>query len=269
MQGAGLLTEKVPGGIVRRRRLRNLIITTGLDSVDQVGETDGILDEEDGDVVADDVKIALVGVEPGCEAVNVAGKVGATAATSDGREADEDGGFFIFAVEEGRGGDVGEVAVRGEYTVGTCATSMDSALGDLYSLAGNTGPREDSTHPLMVKTLNLLTEDKVLQQSRPTLAGLETVLILDRTANVGGHVGILIIEVVLREKFLRRLCRILIACVATIELAGHVRAHSIGSANEAKQAEGTHGERRRKERRIEGVSGLRMFKVAGGWSLHS
>jgi hypothetical protein len=237
--------------------------------VDQVREADGILDEEDGDVVADDVKVALIGIESGGEAMDVAREVGATAATSDGREADEDRGFFALAVEERRGGDVGEVAVRGEDTVCTCATSMDSALGDLYSLAGKVRPREDSTHPLMVKTLNLLTEDKVLQQSRPTLTSLETVLILDRTANVRGHVGILIIEVVLREKLLRRLCRILVACVATINLAAHVRAHCISSANEAKQAEGTHGERQGKGIRIEGVSGLRMFKVAGGWSLHS
>jgi hypothetical protein len=185
--------------------------------------------------------------------VDVPGEVGATAATGDGGEADEDGGFFAFTVEEGRGGDVGEVAVRGEYTVGTCTTSMDSPLGDLSLSARNIGPLGEWTHSLMVKPLNLLTEDKVLQQSRTSLAGLETVLILDGSANVRGHVGILVIEVVLRKKLLRSLGCILVARVATIQLASHIRAYCIGSANEAKQAEGTHGERQRKEIRIGGM----------------
>jgi hypothetical protein len=40
---------------VRRGALRDLLVGAGLDGVDEVGEEDGVLDEEDGDVVADDV----------------------------------------------------------------------------------------------------------------------------------------------------------------------------------------------------------------------
>lgn len=35
--------------------LRDLVVRTWLDRVDQVGELDGILDEEYGDIVTDDI----------------------------------------------------------------------------------------------------------------------------------------------------------------------------------------------------------------------
>lgn len=55
MQRAGLSAEKVPCRIVRGSRLRDLVIRRWLDCVDQVGKEDGILDEKDGDVVANNV----------------------------------------------------------------------------------------------------------------------------------------------------------------------------------------------------------------------
>ena len=55
MQSTGLLAEEVPGRVVSSRGLRDLTVTSGLDGVDQVGELDGILDEEGRHVDADDV----------------------------------------------------------------------------------------------------------------------------------------------------------------------------------------------------------------------
>lgn len=55
VQGTRLLTEKVPGGIVRGGSLGDFIVAAGLDGVDEVGEKDGVLDEEDGDVVSNDI----------------------------------------------------------------------------------------------------------------------------------------------------------------------------------------------------------------------
>jgi hypothetical protein len=40
---------------MRSGRLRDLIIAAGLDSVNQIWEQDGILDEENGDVVSNNV----------------------------------------------------------------------------------------------------------------------------------------------------------------------------------------------------------------------
>lgn len=62
VQSRRLLAEKVPGRVVGRGSLGDLAVGLGLDGVDQVGELGGRLDEEDGDVVANNVKVALVGV---------------------------------------------------------------------------------------------------------------------------------------------------------------------------------------------------------------
>jgi len=55
MQRARLLAEKVPGRVMGGCGLRDLVVRAGLDSMDQVGELDRILNEEDRDVVADNV----------------------------------------------------------------------------------------------------------------------------------------------------------------------------------------------------------------------
>jgi hypothetical protein len=57
-----LLAEEVPGRIVSSRALGNLAILSRLDRVDEVRELNGILDEENRNVVADEVKVAFVGV---------------------------------------------------------------------------------------------------------------------------------------------------------------------------------------------------------------
>jgi hypothetical protein len=91
-------------------RLGDLAVRLRLDGVDEIDELDSVLDEEDGDVVADyvctalprgqrsflrlvrsesvltDVPITLVGVEPHGHATGVAHGVGATPRSVDGGE---------------------------------------------------------------------------------------------------------------------------------------------------------------------------------------
>jgi hypothetical protein len=55
-----LETDVVPEVVVRALALRHLVVRLGLDGVNKVGELDRVLDEEDGDVVADNVPVALV-----------------------------------------------------------------------------------------------------------------------------------------------------------------------------------------------------------------
>src|ERR1017187_9800553 len=54
---------EVPERIVGSRTLRKSTVGLHLDSMDEVGEFDGILNEEDRDVDADQVPITLLGVE--------------------------------------------------------------------------------------------------------------------------------------------------------------------------------------------------------------
>jgi hypothetical protein len=55
VQRARFLAKKVPRRIVSRRSLWDFLVRAGLDGVDQVREENGILNEEDWDIIADDV----------------------------------------------------------------------------------------------------------------------------------------------------------------------------------------------------------------------
>ena len=79
--------DPVPEGVVRRRRLRKPAVGLFLDRVDQVGELDRVLDEENRDIVAHHVPVALHRVELDREAAGVAGEIGRAAVAGDGREA--------------------------------------------------------------------------------------------------------------------------------------------------------------------------------------
>lgn len=85
----------------------------------------------------------------------------------------------------------------------------------------------------MIKPLDLLTEDKVLEQSRTTLANTQTVLVFDGTAGISRHIGVVVVEVVLRQELLGGSGGIVAGGIAGVELAGHVRTGSIGEANSA------------------------------------
>lgn len=55
VQGTRLLAKEVPGRVVGSGRLGNLTVGAWLDSVDQIREPNGILDEENRDIVSDNV----------------------------------------------------------------------------------------------------------------------------------------------------------------------------------------------------------------------
>ena len=87
--GLGVQRDEVPERVVGGLRLRDLPVRMRLGGVDDVGELDAVLDEEHRDVVADEVEVALVGVELRREPAGVAHGVGRPARAQHGREADE------------------------------------------------------------------------------------------------------------------------------------------------------------------------------------
>jgi hypothetical protein len=89
VRGLGHQRGEVPERVVRGGRLRHAVVRLGLGRVDQVGELHRVLDEEHGDVVADQVPVALVGVELDGEAAHVARGVGRAALAGHRREAHE------------------------------------------------------------------------------------------------------------------------------------------------------------------------------------
>ena len=85
----GLQRDEVPERVVGGLGLGDLPVGLGLGGVDDVGELDPVLDEEDGDVVADQVPDALVRVELDGESPHVTGGVGRSPGAGDGREPHE------------------------------------------------------------------------------------------------------------------------------------------------------------------------------------
>ena len=118
MGGLGVQRHEIPERVVRRLRLRDLPVGLRLAGVDDVGELDAVLDEEHRDVVADQIEVALVGVELDRETPGVAHGIGGPARAEDGREPARRPGSSRPSCQEAglgdrRGGAVGlENAVR-------------------------------------------------------------------------------------------------------------------------------------------------------------
>ena len=141
----------------------------------EVGELHRILHEEDRDVVAHEIPVALLRVELHGEAAHVAGEVGRALVARDRREAHEDRGAFARPLEEVRAGQVGQRFERLEEAVCTVATSVNDALWDAF----------------VVEVEHLLAQYEVVQQRRSAVADLQRVLIVgDRRPLGGGERGV-------------------------------------------------------------------------------
>jgi hypothetical protein len=68
--------------------------------MNQVGELDRVLDEEDRDVVADQIPVALVGVELHRKAAHIAREVGGAPGARHRGEADKDGRLLRRILQE-------------------------------------------------------------------------------------------------------------------------------------------------------------------------
>ena len=94
-----------------------------LQGVDDVGELDGVADEEDGEVVADQIPVAVLGVELHREAARVTSDLLRVAAADHGREADREVGLLAGLLEQLRAG------VRRRRLVTDLAGRLEVAVG--------------------------------------------------------------------------------------------------------------------------------------------
>jgi hypothetical protein len=164
--------HEVPERVVCARRLWHRVVRLGLHSVDQVGKLHRVLDEEDGDVVADQVPVALIGVELHREAARVARGVRGSALAHHRGETHERGRALAGLGEDGSPRELRERLVALEVAVCARPTRVHDALGN----------------PLVVEVGDLLAQDEVFEQRGPTRAGFERVLVVrDLHALVGGE----------------------------------------------------------------------------------
>jgi hypothetical protein len=120
-----------------------------------------------------------------------------------------------------------------------------------------------ATYSFMVKSLDLLAEDEILEQSRTTLACLETVLVFNGTTDVRGQVCILVIQIELGEEFFSGGSIPIIATFDAVRTAGdvacHIRTSGIGNTNQAREK----GERMHRDRKVERLlSGIQLGNSA-------
>ena len=153
---------EVPEIVMRRLRLGETTVGLLLRGMDQVGELDRVLDEEDGDVVADEIPVAFLGVELHREAAHVAGQVGGALVARHGGEAHEDRHLLARPLEQVRRGDVGQGFRRLEIAMDAEAACMHHPLRDA----------------LMVEVEDLLTEVEILQQRGSARPDLQRVLVV-------------------------------------------------------------------------------------------
>lgn len=118
--------------------LRDSPVRFRLHGMNEIGEFQRILDEEDRRVVPDEVKNAFIGIKFGGEAANIAHRIGRAGAALDGREAYEYRRFPRGIAEKIGFRDVAQVAVGLKIAVRRRSARMDDALRD----------------PLMVKVSN-------------------------------------------------------------------------------------------------------------------
>jgi hypothetical protein len=133
--------------------LGNLVVRLRLASVDDIRELDRILDEENGDVVANDIPVALRGVELQGKATSVTDGVRATTASKNCRETLEHGSGASRVREHLGAGVLLQTLVHLEGTKGTGATGVDDTLGNA----------------LVVEAVDLLTAHVVFEELRTSV----------------------------------------------------------------------------------------------------
>ncbi len=155
-------------------RLGDLAVRLGLGRMDEVRELDPVLDEEDGDVVADEVPVALVGVELHGEPPDVPGSVRRAARSEHRREAHEGPRDGARVGEDACARDLGQRLVELEAPMGTGPPSVHHPLGD----------------PLVIEVGDLLPQVVVLEERGSARVGPQGVVgVLHRGALAGGDGG--------------------------------------------------------------------------------
>jgi len=158
--GFGYQRCKVPEVVVGSRGLWDFVVRFWLESVDQVRELDGVLNEEDRDIVPDQVENAILCEELGREPTRVAGSISRPAESVHRRKTHEHGRLPRRILEESGLRVLRHRLVGLEHSVRTRTASVDNAFGD----------------PLVVEVGDLFAEVEVLQERGPALAGFERVV---------------------------------------------------------------------------------------------
>src|SRR5665647_1391126 len=168
--------NEIPERIVRGRRLGKASVGFHFYGMDEVREFDGILDEENRDVVADQIPVAFLGIKFDGKPAYITRGVDRTRTACDGRYASKQRRLLAYFGEYSGGG---VPLQRG----GQLEVSMRTRRPRVNDTLGNT---------LVIEMGDFLAQDEIFQQRRAARIRPERVLIVgDREALVGSERGVL------------------------------------------------------------------------------
>jgi hypothetical protein len=87
----GVLKHEIPEVVVRRLSLGNFVVRFRLSCVDNIRKLHRVLNEENRDIIAHDVEIALLRIELDGETANITNGISRSTAAQDSRESNKDG----------------------------------------------------------------------------------------------------------------------------------------------------------------------------------
>ena len=143
-------------------RLRNLIVWFGFHRVDEVGELDRILDEEDRNVVPHHVPHAFIRVKLDGESAHIARGIGRTAAAGDRAESQEQRRAFARLLKQSRFGEFRNRIRALEKPMCRRTSSVHHPFRDA----------------LVIEVLHLLAVVEILQQCRSASASFQRILVV-------------------------------------------------------------------------------------------
>ena len=156
-------------------RLRKTAVGFHFYGMDEIGEFDGVLDEEYRDVVADQVPVSFLGVKLHREAAHIARCVDRTRTTSDRRDAGKHGGLLAYLCENFGGG---VLLQRG----GQFKKSVRAGCPCMHDPFGN---------PLVIKMGDFFAKNEVFQKRGTARICPERVLIVSEWYTlIGGECGV-------------------------------------------------------------------------------
>lgn len=162
--------HEIPEIVVGCLRLRKRPVRLLLGSMDQIGELDGILDEEYRDIVANQIPVAFLRIDLDREAAHVANKIGRALVASDRGEAHESRRFLAGPLEE--------IGLRIARQRSICLEeAMSAVTARMHHTFGNA---------LVVEVEDLLAEMEIVDDERSLCADAQRVLVIGNRPALGG-----------------------------------------------------------------------------------
>jgi hypothetical protein len=162
--------SEIPKVVVRRLCLGHLVMGLWLNSMDDVGKFDRVLNEKHGDVVSNNVPVALFGVELDGEASNIADSISAAPAALDSGKAQENRSFSRRVGENARARDIFETFLQREFPECCRTSGVHNSFWDAFMIKSmDLEMKVSSCTAIKLKHTYLLTSNLVLEEGRSSL----------------------------------------------------------------------------------------------------